>query len=1237
MTCLGPAIKRLRWASTSRSARMLSAMIGVFLLCVSPLHSQGNEGRILGGVTDQGGGVIPGASVTIADVQRGFVRLLLTDDSGEYNAPNLLPGAYKVRAEAKGFKVLERQNIVLEVGNAIRVDLILQPGEQTQTVLVTEGTPLTETTNATLGGALDNQTINDLPLNGRNFENLEGLRPGVTIYPGGGSWTTSTDGLRAHDNMYLVDGVNSNDPYLGMAVMNAALLAGDAGTLLPVDAIDEFRTEVNPQAEYGWRPGGVINVGLKSGTNGMHGTAYAYGRSDVFDARDYFNPASGPSAGPKTPVALEQFGASAGGPIKKDRLFYFMNFEEQSYTVGSPAHHNLPITSGAAASDPTLSLQGACLAALAPGGGGLTALSAQLAGLGGPSSLTPCAPLSGQPSNAFQGLFPVNTASSTGVNSALNSTSVIQAGLMKVDYHVAEKHQLHGSYFISPGNGVVVDDPPHQLTYQQLSDQYARAQVASGNWVWTPNSIWVNEARVGYSHYYQTYRTADASQNPAAYKFNGSTYNFYSGQTDSAYFGLPAIRITDFPNFQLGAGALQQVGPDGTLQLLDHVSVLHGKHAIKFGVEVLVLQNTTNLPQNAKGPIRFSNLQTFFNGVPNKANFGPGNYLRNISSRGYAAFLQDDWRIRPRLTVNLGLRYEINTVLKERNDLLGNFDPTLGLVQVGKGISSPFQGHHHNFSPRLGLAWDVQGDGKTVVRAGGSLIYEQLTNDVYNQTGGGGLRIIPTGVALLANGVQLQSPGTINVSSITYTGSALRGNNPGDVAYNWANNGANTPLYNISPACGDGTTEFPAGTGFFPGPCSIAAVNPKLGSPYVTTWTLGIQRAITRSMVLEAAYVGNHGTKLISLTDINEAPLGAGWTTAAIATCLNASALYQNCSPDAAAEQLARPFSRKFPYLNYINVVGNADKSNYNALQAILTQRSAHGLSFTAGYTYSHALDNSSDNFGVLRIPVTGDKQYASSDFDLRHRFTLSTTYALPGRNGFAQMLKGWSLNAIMTLQTGLPWFVQDSSNDFSGTGELHNASSELEQWVVLGNPADFTTTHGLIDSNGGALSGGAGGVPYFGPSSDPLNPSTNAACNAAARKLDGGATTGLAQAALFNTGCFALDNSLLIPPAYGTYGSSGRNIFRDTGFKNLDFSVTKAIAFKERITAQFRVEFFNVFNHPTFANPYGGPSGGSASDDPSAGPGFGCGCVTADEGGQNPVLGAGGPRAIQLGLKIIW
>src|ERR1700676_378439 len=207
--------------------------LAVFLVA-APLFSQGNQGRITGTITDQSGGVIAGATVTVKDVQRGVTRTLTTGESGEYNAPNLLPGTYAVRAEAKGFKVVERQNILLEVGKEVRVDLPLQPGETSQTITVTEQLPLVETTNATLGGTLSNETINDLPLNGRNFENLLSLRPGVTVYPGGGGWTQSTNGMRAHDNVYLVDGVNSNDPWMAQSIMNAGMASGDAGTILPI-------------------------------------------------------------------------------------------------------------------------------------------------------------------------------------------------------------------------------------------------------------------------------------------------------------------------------------------------------------------------------------------------------------------------------------------------------------------------------------------------------------------------------------------------------------------------------------------------------------------------------------------------------------------------------------------------------------------------------------------------------------------------------------------------------------------------------------------------------------------------------------------------------------------------------------------------------------------------------------------------------------------------------------------
>src|SRR5271166_2959165 len=274
------------------------------LLSSAPLFAQGTAGRILGAVTDQSGGAIAGATVTVTDVARNSPRTITTDQAGEYNAGNLLPGQYKVHAEAKGFKAFERTGITLEVSSEVRVDLIMQPGEVTQTITINEDVPMVETTNAELGATLQSAIIADIPLNGRNFENLLQLNPGVVIYPGGSGMAQSANGQRPHDNVYMVNGIMASDPWMGQSVFNAVMAAGDAGTIMPVDAIDEFKTEENPRAEYGWKPGAIVNVGVKSGTNSLHGSAYAYGRGTALDARNYFNPTT--AANPtKQPVELE--------------------------------------------------------------------------------------------------------------------------------------------------------------------------------------------------------------------------------------------------------------------------------------------------------------------------------------------------------------------------------------------------------------------------------------------------------------------------------------------------------------------------------------------------------------------------------------------------------------------------------------------------------------------------------------------------------------------------------------------------------------------------------------------------------------------------------------------------------------------------------------------------------------------------------------------------------------------
>ena len=352
-------------ACSRRTSQIFALLVGAFLLSAS-LSAQGSLGRISGTITDQSGGAIPAAKVTVTNVERNDARVLTTDAAGSYAAPNLTPGTYIVHADFMGFKAAERNNLKLEVGQDMRVDLSMQPGEQTQTVTVTGEAAILNTTNAEVGGSLSNQVINDLPLNGRNFENLLDLRPGVTKYPGNSGWAQSTNGLRPHDNFFMVDGINSNDPWMAQSVMNAVMAAGDAGTMLPIDAIDEFKTNQNPRAEYGWKPGAIVNVGIKSGSNAFHGTAYAYGRTDAWDAADFF--------APKSPLSLEQYGGSIGGRIIRDKLFFFGNYESQQYEVGNSVTHKVP-TTVAGVGDPSKNLIGSCL--LAKAAGGVSALSAE--------------------------------------------------------------------------------------------------------------------------------------------------------------------------------------------------------------------------------------------------------------------------------------------------------------------------------------------------------------------------------------------------------------------------------------------------------------------------------------------------------------------------------------------------------------------------------------------------------------------------------------------------------------------------------------------------------------------------------------------------------------------------------------------------------------------------------------------------------------------------------------------
>ena len=1227
--------------------------IGLAFLSCAPLFAQGTAGRIVGTVTDQSGGAIADATVIVTDVDRNVPRTLTTDQSGAYNAPNLLPGNYKVRGEAKGFKAFERSGVVLEVNAEIRVDLVLQPGEVSQTITVNESVPLVETTNAELGATLQSTIIQDIPLNGRNFENLLQLNPGVTIYPGGSGMTQSANGLRPRDNVYMVNGIMATDPWMGQSVFNAVMAAGDAGTIMPMDAIDEFKTEMNPRAEYGWKPGAIVNVGVKSGTNSLHGSAYAYGRDTAFDARNYFNPVDGTNP-TKQPVALEQFGATLGGPIKKDKLFYFVNFESQRYGIGNPNSIVTPTQTA---------LIAACQAALAApapatgsaSGTGLSLLTASLAGLTPTCGIDSSKTTQDKSGLQFQGLFPVNTTGS--VDTDLLSTNTINGGLAKVNYHLNDKNQLEGMYFISQGDTNSVDSPVSEVSSNWISAQHARSQAVSGDWAFTPNSTVVNEVRFGYSHYYQLFLGTDANQDPANYNFNGQTYEIPTGINPAghgglSYGGAPDIRLQGFnafPNNAIGVGWPKQVGPDGVTEFLDHVSVLKGKHSFKFGGEFIENQSHTNETANAKGQIRFKTLDSFFEGDLKQGALFLGDAAVDLYNYGYAAFLQDDWRMTPRLTLNLGVRYELNTVVHEKDGLMGNFDPIRGMVQT----NNPYNGDHNNFSPRIGFAYDIFGNGKTVLRGGAGILYEQLSFDVMNGEGNFlGLRAFPTGLPafITTNGHTVAGPlaGDIQLQSLSFPqGSPTLG--PINAAWQNFNPAlpvaGQTTLFSSAlsaPACGDGV-NVPTGYLAAPPPCEIYGVDPNIRTPYVNSWNLDLQRAITNNLSVDIAYVGNHGSKLLGKLNINQPPPFSDATAAGeqgsepfTAPCAGPSGA--NIAPANGSGGIFNPTNSCLPYLSYITLIKNIYDSNYDGLQMSLTGRNYHGLSFTAAYSFSHALGDASDQGTSANFPVPlnsygniRQQLYANTDFDIRHRFTLSLDYAIPGRKGFGQLMEGWSVNTIVIVTSGLPWGLSDQSDDFSGTNVIGTgAQSEGEQWNFYGNPNDFTPVHGWTDTNGGWQNGG-GGLPYSG--ADPTGAIMNQ-CIAADNAHFSGAALASALANLSALGCYAVKGSVLLPPPQDSYGNTKPNIWRDDGFKNVDFSVTKAFTFRERLKVEGRVEIFNILNHVNWSNPSGGPGGGI--QDPSTQP-FGFVGLTPDTYSSNPQLGSGGERAMQLGLKLSW
>jgi hypothetical protein len=1217
MNFASSTIKALGCVNTRKAILALTPAIAVFLICL-PLFSQGGQGAIQGGVFDQSGGAVAGAMVTVTDVARGVTRNLTADAAGQYVANSLNPGTYTVRATSKGFKTEEHSGVVVEVDQTIRVDLTLQPGEQTQTITVTGEVPAIDTTDATLGGTVSNAAILSLPLNGRNFQRLLELRPGVVTQVGSGTGFSSTNGRRAGNDVLMVEGIAQfSGSGSSNGILNMVYRGGDSSSLLPIDAIQEFNNEQNPKAEYGWRDGSIISVGVKSGTNSLHGTAYAFGRDAA--ATD----AANPFTQTVTPATLEQFGATAGGRVIKDKIFWFVGYEGLRDALGDVSNATIPVDISLAnmlgngpGGNPGSSLVDACnfLATKAGGGynpigvagpnGSMNGLSAQLTGI----SIDPVVGCKVSPaSSTVENLYPFNPTTSTNYFPNLISTGPLNNGVIKGDYAPGPHHHLSGMYYESK-TSQINNYAGGELTPQWEGNVVSDIRMYDGDWTWTPDSSWVIDARLGATYFTAETLPADLNKSLSAPWPTG--YGINTGVSNPQYGGFPEID-TNLIGY-LGAGSHSSVrGPEGDANFVGNVSYLYGKHAFKFGFDYVDVIFDGNSFNGAQGDVQFTNLENLLSGTINSGSIVVGNADFNARGHWYAPYAQDDWRISTRVTLNLGLRWEYLASPTERNNYLGNFDPnvnratTPAVQQVGPGEPLPYlyKPNYKGFAPRLGLAWDVQGNGKTVVRAGFGILRDTTPLGPFFSTAPFGASFPDISLNTTGTDANAHTPDTFTLSN-TNT--------------NWSNNGQ--PIFTVSAPTTltvNGTPEVFTGpvcasATFSPlaSQCKLPAIDPNYHEPFAGEWNLDIQRAITNNLSLEVAYIGNHGFDEPFQFDLDEPALGAGYTPAVVSACLASKPLYNKCKANTTAE--VGNYSAEFPYFNYISEFSNGDFSNYNGLQITAIERVSHGLSFVAGYTFSHALDvyyQTGGGIPLSVLPNNPGQDYATSDDDIRNRFTFAPTYLIPGIRTPGQMLEGWSVSSIILMQGGLPWFPADKTTDLQGNGERKDGA--IEYWNYTGPPSAFTSSATPIPCWGNL----PGCTPYVGGQPP-------AQCMAAAQ-----ANGPLAIASLVNLGCYAQNGGVLTPAAYGTIGDAHRGIFRGPAYYNVDLSVAKIWKFRERYSAQFRAEFFNLFNRADLPIP--------AVTDPNKGLSGGFGYATSTPDVNNPVLGSGGPRHIQFGLKL--
>jgi hypothetical protein len=1076
------------------------------LLAAASLVAQTFRGTILGTVTDAQGAVVAGAKVTAKNVGTGLERTAETGAGGDYDFPELPLGTYTVTVTHAGFRTFITNGVLVDVASERRVDAAMKPGEVSTKVEVSSDTiPLVETTSNTLGGTIQAEDFKDLPVNGRDFMKMLTAVPGANADPSsvndspGSFGVFSVNGNRGRSNNFLLDGTDMNDGFRNDNAINEGGVFGIPATLLPVDAIQEMAILNNTEAEYGRNSGSIVNIVTKSGTNGLHGSVFEYFRNNALDARNYFNA----DPAPQNAFHNNQFGGSVGGPIVRDKTFFLLAYEGQREDVGFPAPATVPT-------------QAQIATAIAANGGVVNPIIQNIL------NTNPWGPLP-----ATNGLEEINAP----------STNRLDSLITKIDHHIGHDDVLTGRYYF----GDSAQSAPLAIVGGNVLPGFntvvpTRVQVASLSYTHIISPRLLAEFRGGGNRFAETFSAEDIKDNPASLGLNTANANF-----SSLDYGLPVINVGSFAG--LGANKSNPRGRvDSNLQYLNNFSFNQGSHNWKFGFEFRRTAVNQYFDLSRRGKLVFNTLDDFIAGnITGGGNQTEGSSRRHTYQDSFGFYLQDNFRLSHKLTLNYGLRWDYFGVIGEKDHLFSLLAPSEKIVQVGTGggPSSLYPKDYNNFSPRVGAAYDVFGTGKTVVRAGYGFAYDAFSQDFF----AGQIPYTSLNAGPLFNGV---GPRPVLYSSSPIASLTVI---PGPCA------AGQIPVPNSTPSgCAD--PIFPAG-GF--SASDVFTVDQRLRTPYVQNYNLNVEQQLAPKTSISVAYVGSAGRKLFRFTDLNQAPPATG----------------------------VRPLSQ----YNYVLDFQSSAESSYNSLQVRLNVQDFRGFTSTLNYTYSHSIDTASD--GQDYAPFQSQPQdssnprgdRASSGFDVRQRFSWLWSYRIPGGQSMHLLTGGWGVSGVVSLVTGMPFTPLDFS-DYNNTGEFY------ERPDLVGNP----------------FAGTSGPANYLN-----LN--------------------------AFAASCTQPNVALGTCVSGAHFGTTGRNAFYGPHYRNFDLALTKDTKLTERVNMQLRADFFNIFNHPNFANPLL-PSfnvlWNNNGVDPNTGRGLGFFplAVTPDVGAQNPFLGGGGPRDIELALR---